>query len=644
MRSIIREIAIFGENNNDKKGVTFSHGLNIITGESQTGKSALIEIVDYCLLASTSTIPRGKIVDFGEIFAIVLEVDNKYIVIGRPSPRSLEWTKFYFKIEVLESMIENLQKTYFESLNLITKDSLRAELGRFFNFDVPDISTEKGLPTSKTGMASIRNMTPYLFQHQSLIANKHALFYRFDNREKQERIISEFPVFMGWVSAEYYRKKRELDEKTRRLRQLKLQLEEIAKNKEKSKQKIENFVKDYFHIIGKECPTFNDISDVIKVAKELPDFDDRSYLKGECETRKVALENDRDKLTDQKQKIIRDIELLEIASKDARSYNTDLSFLTDRSKFTPCRDGGYTCPLCEQSVESLNKQIDAVTKSRISLFDDLKKLKSYARDNSKTLERLKKERSNLNDKILSINGEIDLLKRASINETTDSTLKERAAEIKQTIRISIDITFGDSNILQSDQEILDLSEEIKTITKELEKFDFSKSKNIFEENLAHDMNEICSELDFEKELCPPQLFFDISNFTFSHRMPNGDKISLSEMGSGANWLACHLSLFLSLHRQFARNKNCSVPSFIFFDQPSQVYFPTDSDFSRGSKGDIQKVTEVYDVILETLNAIKKESGYLPQVIVTDHADDLPLKNGTFENFVRRRWRNGEKLI
>jgi hypothetical protein len=56
------------------------------------------------------------------------------------------------------------------------------------------------------------------------------------------------------------------------------------------------------------------------------------------------------------------------------------------------------------------------------------------------------------------------------------------------------------------------------------------------------------------------------------------------MGSGANWLYCHLALFLALHRYFASLGNAySIPSILFFDQPSQVYFPSildnDTEFS-----------------------------------------------------------------
>ena len=167
MKCKIREIAIFGKNK-EKRGVTFTDGLNIITGTSQTGKSALIEIVDYCLLSSTSTIPRGKIIEFADIFAIVLEIDQKYLVIGRPSPESSDFHKFYFKVEVLEEMVDKIQKNYFDPINLMTRESLRTELGRFFGYEVTDISTELDAINSKKGVVSFRNMTPFLFQHQSL--------------------------------------------------------------------------------------------------------------------------------------------------------------------------------------------------------------------------------------------------------------------------------------------------------------------------------------------------------------------------------------------------------------------------------------------------------------------------------------------
>lgn len=47
MRSYLKYIAVIDHNNNQHYVELFS-GINIITGKSSTGKSALIEIFDYC--------------------------------------------------------------------------------------------------------------------------------------------------------------------------------------------------------------------------------------------------------------------------------------------------------------------------------------------------------------------------------------------------------------------------------------------------------------------------------------------------------------------------------------------------------------------------------------------------------------------
>lgn len=62
MKSYIKAIVIFSKNG-EKRVVPLRQGVNIITGESKTGKSALVEIIDYCLCSSRCTIPKGKITD-----------------------------------------------------------------------------------------------------------------------------------------------------------------------------------------------------------------------------------------------------------------------------------------------------------------------------------------------------------------------------------------------------------------------------------------------------------------------------------------------------------------------------------------------------------------------------------------------------
>ena len=57
MKSYVKAIIIFNENG-EKRIVPLKQGVNIITGESKTGKSALVEIMDYCLCSTRCTIPN----------------------------------------------------------------------------------------------------------------------------------------------------------------------------------------------------------------------------------------------------------------------------------------------------------------------------------------------------------------------------------------------------------------------------------------------------------------------------------------------------------------------------------------------------------------------------------------------------------
>jgi uncharacterized Zn finger protein (UPF0148 family) len=641
MKCYIREIAIFNKNG-EKRGIFLKPGLNIVTGPSQSGKSALIEIVDYCLLSSTSTIPRGKIIDFAELFAIVLEVNDSFLVIGRPSPVSPDKNKIFLKIEFLENQIAHLEKTYFDSITPIHKDILKKEFGRYFGFDVTDISLEDNPAKIKSGRASFRNMTPFLFQHQSLIANKHALFYRFDDREKRERIIEEFPIFMGWVSGDYYALKRELKDKEREIRFLQTELLETTKKQEQFKEKIEQYVKDYYHIIGQDFPNIKDLSHLVNIAKNLPEFDDKSYILGDSEGKKAELDHKRDKLSYRRQTVNRNIQLLEIASTNAGSFNTDLLKIQNRSAQFSKKDE-FICPLCDQQLTTFNQKVKSVQKSRQALFEDLYKLKRYSHDNSTLLEALRKERDNLNQEIMTLTGEINVLKKMSDTEKANYDIREKAKGVKHLIELSLEITFGNSNILSSDERISQLKEDLAKIKSDLENYDFQIARKKFEHQLSKDMDEICSKLDFERELLPPNFKFNSEHFDFYQELNPHDHISLSEMGSGANWLACHLSLFLGLHKQFAANPKCSIPSFIFLDQPSQVYFPKEFDLSQDD--DVQKVTDIYDVVLDTIYVIEAESGFLPQVIISDHADNLKMKNGNFDSFVGdNRWTKDKKLI
>ena len=62
----LKEVAIYSLDGSKRRIITFETGkLNIIYGASQTGKSAIIPIIDYCLCSTTNRIPAGTIIKNG---------------------------------------------------------------------------------------------------------------------------------------------------------------------------------------------------------------------------------------------------------------------------------------------------------------------------------------------------------------------------------------------------------------------------------------------------------------------------------------------------------------------------------------------------------------------------------------------------
>jgi hypothetical protein len=64
------------------------NGLNVITGRSSTGKSALSDIIEYCMGQSDCNVPEGVIRDKVAWFAALYQFPNEQVLIAKPSPEN----------------------------------------------------------------------------------------------------------------------------------------------------------------------------------------------------------------------------------------------------------------------------------------------------------------------------------------------------------------------------------------------------------------------------------------------------------------------------------------------------------------------------------------------------------------------------
>jgi len=68
--------------------VEFEPGkVNVITGGSRTGKSAIIPIIDYCLASSDCHIPIDTIRDHASWYGIVFQTETEQMLVCRKVPQ-----------------------------------------------------------------------------------------------------------------------------------------------------------------------------------------------------------------------------------------------------------------------------------------------------------------------------------------------------------------------------------------------------------------------------------------------------------------------------------------------------------------------------------------------------------------------------
>ena len=92
-------IYIYGRNGKRRDILLRPGNLNIISGASKTGKSALIDIVEYCLGAGECRVPPGTIRDAAVWYGILLQLTEGQLFIARADPgEKRSSTEIYYEL------------------------------------------------------------------------------------------------------------------------------------------------------------------------------------------------------------------------------------------------------------------------------------------------------------------------------------------------------------------------------------------------------------------------------------------------------------------------------------------------------------------------------------------------------------------
>ena len=189
----IRDIAIYSHGGDIRRISLKVNGLNIVTGRSSTGKSALSDIVEYCMGQSDFNIPEGPIRDKVSWYAVIFQFAGEQVMIAKPAPAATASS-------CSRAMIRRgatVEPPPFAELRQNADDDAVSSL----------LSGLLGIPSNRTEVpekqsrdayaATIKHTYFYLFQKQGLIANKEQLFYRQNEPFMPQTIKDTLPILLG---------------------------------------------------------------------------------------------------------------------------------------------------------------------------------------------------------------------------------------------------------------------------------------------------------------------------------------------------------------------------------------------------------------------------------------------------------------
>lgn len=661
MKSSILYIGII-DHDNTPHFVRFEEGVNVITGRSSTGKSALIEIFDYCFGSSDFTVPVGVITENAKLYFTVMKMEKSILVLGRAGESDHVFLKEELETETFDS-IDWLSDKYFDRDYILPLRDYLKRMNRYFGITVTDIDEDfenrmyRG--GRKASTPSIRSFSSFMLQHQNLVANKHAIFYRFDQKEKREQAIDHLKIFLGFADQRYFSLKQQLNELDAARRRIIREIPRKKENESRFQSKLEQAIFAFDGITGKKAGM--DIAAAIAApANELKRFQ-------AVKLRYVASSNEHVKLLNEA-----DAKQAELSAKLRTLQTTaaEISSTIDFSEKYAARNRNVevprtaniahaNCPFCLSENNSVENSANTLSDAIGWLNTELKRSSYRQRALNEDEAAIKKDIAAVRSELATVMAKIRNIRKQTQDMSTIKNQYELSVEAKMRVE-GVLAELVSAKLVASDSELAKLEGDIKKIVLELKANYNLEAKIGAAEARIHQLLKIYGDrFDFERSYNPINLHFSLESFDLWHETEDEKKVFLRAMGSGANWLSCHLVLFLSLQRYFCEvGDGCAIPSVLFFDQPSQVYFPTildsDAEFSpvelaardktrtqnRPVDEDIVAVTNLFDQMVLYCSETKKLTGTMPQIIVTDHADKLKLKDGIdFESLVRKRWRD-----
>lgn len=543
--------------------------LNIITGSSKTGKTALIEIMDYCFGASECGIPEGIIRQTVEWVGMRLQVPEGQVFVARRLPANGQETSS----DVFYAVGKEIALPDYSSLAQTTNPKALERLLTTHAGISQNIHEPPAGQTRHPLTANIRHALFYCFQQQSeVISNRH-LFHKQSEQWIAQAIKDTMPYFLGAVGDEHVAKMAELRRLRQEARSLERKLSEHQAVRGSGTSRAQSLVLEAVDLglrpSGTVTEGWEDSVELLKDISSSPLPDEEREIADEGDEYERLQEN-RQQLTHDLRRIKDQLLAAQALSSDRQGYSREvgaqLARLRSIQLFEDQEAADHSsCPLCQsrfadneippsisdlrestseleaqiRSVEERSPQMQQVVRT---LEDRLKKAQSKLRENRESIEALQASNQRLQELRDRSSRRAHVLGRIGLYLESLPHLED-TSELKSAIAV--------------------LKEQIAQLEEELSDEVIQDRIQSFLSNLSRDMSEWARELRLEHSEHPLRL--DLKRLTV---VADGDKgpISMEHMGSGENWVGYHLIAHLALHKWFVGHGR-PVPRFLFIDQP-----------------------------------------------------------------------------
>lgn len=634
-------LGVYGRNG-ERRDVVFRLGaLNILTGKSKTGKSAILDIAEYCLGRDTVTVPTGVISNNASWYYALVQFGNGRVLVCRPNPETASTSRAMIRTGGLDLVVPLFEELEVNADTDVVRDVLSERLG----VETFSIEAEAGSLRASFDV-SIRQALFYCFQSQGEIASRDVLFHRQVDRDVSTTIRETLPYFLGAATPEQAAIRRQLVAARRALHRTLSTIAAAEADLAQQDSRITHLIESAVALgVLPTDAAIGASGGVRTLLQRVLDYSesDGSSVENEVSIRRRGLIEEERTLRSRVREIDDQVELLERLEKEETESQRETGYQVERLRaldfLMPTGEvhaGDVTaCPLCDQALPRADETIDELRATLSRLQERLASSSGFSTRRAATIQRLHAARTPLVDGLLDTLVELDALAQQENAIASGRDRRERVAflqgRVSQELERGVDI-IGDLSELRTTERRL------RGQVARLEELAEQDNPDALMRDALDSVSELMTDYArfLQLEGSEHLIRLDPVQLTVAVQSPGG-RVPLGRMGSAENWVGYHLVAHLALHHWFS-SKDRPVPNFVMFDQPTQAFFPEEVvDAADDENADWEAVRRQFTLMRDVVADL---NGGL-QVIVSDHAN---LADAWFQDAVIDNWRNGVALI